>query len=89
MPRIVMYGAVDCDDTARTRAYLQMQQIPFEEISIDTNPDAERFVIFINQGFRSTPTLIIGEGKRRVIFTEPSNEELAGELGSHGRHRED
>lgn len=83
MPHIVMYGAQDCDDTAHTRAYLQTQQIPFEEVSIDDDPAAEQFVIVVNRGFRSTPTLVLGEGKRKVILTEPSDEELHQELANY------
>ncbi len=73
---ITMYGATDCDDTERTRTYLQERGIPFREVNIDHDPEAERFVIFINGGFRSTPTLVIGEGKRKLILTEPTNEQL-------------
>lgn len=80
MVSILLYGAADCDDTQRTRAHLQARQIPFQEVSIDEDHEAERFVIFINKGFRSTPTLVFGEGKRKVILTEPSNEELDAEL---------
>lgn len=80
MVSIFLYGAADCDDTQRTRAHLHARQIPFQEVSIDEDPEAERFVIFINKGFRSTPTLVFGEGKRKVILTEPSNEELDAEL---------
>lgn len=50
--------------------------MPFREVNIDRDAEAERFVIFINGGFRSTPTLVIGEGKRKVILTEPTDEEL-------------
>ncbi|HRN50637.1 MAG TPA: glutaredoxin family protein [Anaerolineales bacterium] len=80
MTAIFLYGAADCDDTERTRQHLHSQNIEFTEVSIDTDAEAERFVIFINRGFRSTPTLVIGEGKRKVILTEPSNEELDAEL---------
>lgn len=73
---IILYGATDCDDTERTRAFLQARGVPFREVNIDHDAEAERFVIFINGGFRSTPTLAIGEGKRKVILTEPTNEEL-------------
>lgn len=79
-PRIILYGAVDCDDTQRTRAHLQAGQMPFEEVSIDQDAEAERFVLFINGGFRSTPTLVIGAGQRKVILTEPSNQALDAEL---------
>jgi len=81
---ITLYGATDCDDTERTRNYLRELGVPFREVNIDHDPDAERFVIFINGGFRSTPTLVIGEGKRKLILTEPANEELAEAL-SPGR----
>lgn len=80
MPAILVYGAADCDDTQRTRAYLQAHQIAYDYTSIDEDKEAERFVIFINNGFRSTPTLVIGQGKRKIIFTEPTDEELAQEL---------
>ena len=76
MPTIIMYGATDCDDTERTREFLRARGVPFREVNIDRDAEAERFVMFINGGFRSTPTLVIGEGKRKVILTEPSNEEL-------------
>lgn len=82
MPSITLYGALDCDDTERSRTYLQSHKIAFAEVSIDNNPEAEQFVIFINRGFRSTPTLVIGEGKRKVVLTEPEDEELARELAA-------
>ncbi|HXF84124.1 MAG TPA: glutaredoxin family protein [Anaerolineales bacterium] len=73
---IVMYGATDCDDTERTREYLRARGIPFHEVNIDHDTEAERFVMFINNGYRSTPTLVIGGGKRKIVLTEPTNEEL-------------
>lgn len=75
-PTIIMYGAADCDDTERTREYLQARGIPFREVNIDRDPEAERFVMFINNGYRSTPTLVIGDGKRKIVLTEPTNKEL-------------
>lgn len=73
---IVMYGATDCDDTERTREYLRARGIPFREVNIDRDPEAERFVVFINNGYCSTPTLVLGAGKRKIILTEPTNDEL-------------
>lgn len=69
---ITLYGAVDCDDTERLREYLKAAAIPFHEVTIDQDVEAERFVIFINDGFRSTPTVVIGEGKQKIILTEPT-----------------
>ncbi|MBI5824556.1 MAG: glutaredoxin family protein [Chloroflexi bacterium] len=73
---IVLYGAADCDDTERTREHLRALGAPFREVSIDRDPESERFVVFINGGYRSTPTLVVGEGKHKLILTEPTNEEL-------------
>ncbi|MFQ5433285.1 MAG: glutaredoxin family protein [Anaerolineae bacterium] len=73
---IVMYGSTTCDDTERSRNHLQALGIPFREVNIDHDPEAEQFVIFINGGYRSTPTLVIGEGKLKTILTEPTNAEL-------------
>ena len=73
---ITVYGATDCDDTERTYAHLRARQIPFREVNIDHAPDAERFVIVVNGGFRSTPTLILGEGNLKIILTEPTPAEL-------------
>lgn len=73
---LTLYGATDCDDTERTCKCLRELNIPFQEVNIDHDPEAERFVIFINRGYRRTPTLVFGEGKHKIIVVEPTNEEL-------------
>ncbi len=73
---LTLYGATDCDDTQRTRHQLQQRGVAFEEINIDQDAPAERFVIFINHGYRSTPTLVLGAGKVKLVVTEPDDEEL-------------
>jgi mycoredoxin len=73
---LILYGATDCDDTERTRQHLLMLGVPFQEVNIDQDSEAERFVIFINGGYRSTPTLVFGEGKFKIIVTEPTDQEL-------------
>jgi len=45
---ITLFGAQDCEDTARTRADLQARSVPFHEVNIANDPTAEHFVIFIN-----------------------------------------
>jgi mycoredoxin len=73
---LTLYGSTHCDDTERTRHHLQTLGVPFTEINIDHEPAAEQFVVFINRGYRSTPTLVIGNGKTKLILTEPTDEEL-------------
>ncbi len=73
---LVLYGAADCDDTERARQRLRALGIPFREVDVDQDEEAGRFVTFINRGYRSTPTLVFGEGRFKVIVTEPTDEEL-------------
>ena len=73
---LIMYGATYCGDTIRTRRQLNQLGINFEDVNIDHDEEAERFVIFINKGYRSTPTLVFGDGKFKNIAVEPSNMEL-------------
>ncbi len=73
---LTMYGATDCEDTEYTRQRLRKLGIPFREVNIDQDDEAARFVMFINHGYRSTPTLVFGEGKLKIIVTEPTDQEL-------------
>lgn len=81
---LTLYGATDCDDTERTRARLRALGVPFDEINIDHDPAAEQFVIFINRGYRSTPTLVLDGGKIKMIATEPTADELDRLLAQAG-----
>ncbi len=77
---LTLYGRADCDDTQRTRGRLLALGVPFREVSIDHDAAADAFVRFINGGSRSTPTLVFGTGRRKVVLTEPEDEELEREL---------
>lgn len=81
---LTLYGASDCDDTERTRHHLRQWGIPFREVNIDRDAVAEQFVIFINRGYRSTPTLVFGEGKYKIVVTEPTTSELEQVLTQAG-----
>ena len=70
---ITLYGTADCEDTERTRAHLQRLDLPFREVEIAGSPEAEAFVRFINDGYRSTPTVVIGARGLRLVLTEPSD----------------
>ena len=76
-PHIIVYGARWCTDTIRTCRFLNRGEIPYVYVDVDNDEKAARLVKEWNQGHLSTPTLDI-EGR---IITEPSDEELAAELG--------
>jgi mycoredoxin len=81
---LTLYGGDDCDDTERVTGRLRQWNVPFREVIIEHEPEAERFVRFINGGFRSTPTLVFGDGRYKIVLTEPSDEELAEMLARAG-----
>lgn len=74
--RVILYSSPWCYAVKQARSRLQKWDIPFEEIDVTKDEQAARIVKALNRGYRSTPTLIIGEGKLKYILTEPSMEEL-------------
>lgn len=78
---IRFYGAMWCGDTRRARNWLDKHSIAYEWIDIDKDDAAAERVKEINNGFRSIPTILFGDGSR---LTEPSTarlEEHARKLG--------
>ncbi len=73
---IALFGAEDCEDTARTVGVLRALGVPFQAIDIDRDAAAEQFVLAVNAGMRSTPTLVASDGKLQYIATEPGEREL-------------
>lgn len=81
---ITLYGCPTCEDTDAVREQLHQRGIPFREVNIDADADASAFVTVINGGLRSTPTLVVGEGKRKVVLTEPDSALLEQTLREAG-----
>jgi mycoredoxin len=79
-----MYGATDCDDTERTRGWLRELGVAFREVNIDHDPESAAFVRVFNGGFQSTPTLVLGSGKIRLIVSEPGYDDLLTALRQAG-----
>jgi len=81
---LTLYGGIDCDDTEHVTGRLDALGIPHRLVIINGDPEAERFVIFINTGFRSTPTLVFGQERAKIVLTEPTDEELDSVLAQAG-----
>lgn len=71
---IVMYARPTCEDSELARDRLRELRIPFTEINVDEDTAAARFVERVNNGFRSTPTIVFGE--EVLIVVEPTVAEL-------------
>jgi glutaredoxin-like protein len=76
--KIRIYAAEWCFDCRRTRKFMEKHQIAYQWIDIDTDKDAEAYVIKLNRGNRSVPTILFPDGS---ILVEPSNGQLADKLG--------
>lgn len=77
--QIVLYGTVWCGDCRRARAYLEGKDIPYEYIDIGADAQAAAFVMKVNRGYRSVPTIVFPDGS---ILVEPSTRDLAQKLAS-------
>ena len=68
-----MYATPYCGDTRLARRVLDEMQIVYDFIDFRQDPAATRFVEEINNGFRSSPTIIFPDGS---VLVEPSDREL-------------
>jgi mycoredoxin len=76
--KIIIYGADWCGDCLRARRFLNQFNIQYHWINIDRDEAGEEYVIKVNKGMRSIPTLVFEDGS---ILVEPSNSKLALKLG--------
>ena len=61
MEAITMYSTSWCVDCRRAKKFLADRGVPFVEINIDEEPDAEDLVLEVNEGRRKVPTIKVGE----------------------------
>ncbi len=79
MDPITIYSTAWCVDCRRAKTFLKERGVEYREIDIDENPDAEEFVLTVNNGRRKVPTI---EFAGRYFSCSPFNaQQLASELG--------
>ena len=71
--QIVMYTTRFCPDCLRAKKFFETNNIPHLRIGLEGNHEATEFVLRVNHGNRSVPTIIFPDGS---ILVEPSWEEL-------------
>lgn len=77
MEKIVVYGTRWCGDSRRALKILDEREIDYRWINIDKDKAGEKFVIKINNGNRSVPTIVFPD---ESILVEPSNKALNEKL---------
>jgi len=71
--QIVMYTTQFCSDCLRAKKFLEANNIPYLQVGLEGNQEATEFVMQVNKGNRSVPTIIFPDGS---ILVEPSWEDL-------------
>lgn len=77
--QIVMYATEYCPDCWRAKKFFEANNIPHLRVGLEGNKDAVEFVMQINDGYRSVPTIIFPDGS---ILVEPSTEELRAKFSN-------
>ena len=77
-PALKVYATTWCYDCRRVQQFLEKANISFEWIDIDQDKQAEQYVMQVNRGMRSVPTILFADG---TTLTEPSNNQLSQKLG--------
>lgn len=77
---VTVFGADWCEDTSRTRAFLNQLGVPYKYVNIENDPQARQWVLDENDGREEKPTVSIGD----EVLSVPSDEELAEALREHG-----
>ena len=75
--KIIFYGAPWCGDCIRSRQVFKKQNVDYQYIDIDQDPQAADKVVKINGGNRSIPTIVFPDGE---VLVEPSNQILQNKL---------
>lgn len=71
--QIVMYSTQYCPDCLRAKAFFETNNIPYIRVLLEGNHEATEFVMRMNNGFKSVPTIIFPDGS---ILVEPSWQQL-------------
>jgi mycoredoxin len=75
--QIVIYTTEYCSDCLRAKKFFEANEIQHLRVGLEENEQATEFVIQINNGYRSVPTIVFPDGS---ILVEPSWEELKAKL---------
>ena len=78
---VKFYGAMWCGDTRRARAWMDKHKVGYEWVDVDKDKAAEEYVKSVNNGFRSIPTIIFGDGSKLV---KPSTKKLEDHIRALG-----
>jgi mycoredoxin len=74
-----MYTTSWCGYCVRLKRGLEREGIEFDEVNIETDPEAEAFVMQTNNGNATVPTLLLPNGE---VLTNPPLPQLLAALSA-------
>jgi mycoredoxin len=74
---IKVYATTWCGDCRMARRWFDNHNIPYEYINIEEDEQAAEYVVRVNNGMQSVPTIVFPDGS---ILVEPSPRELAAKF---------
>ena len=77
--QIVMYTTESCSDCLRAKKFFEVNDIPHLRVGLEGNKEATEFVMEVNHGYRSVPTIVFPDGS---ILVEPKWEELKAKISN-------
>jgi len=75
--KIKMYATTWCGDCRMAKRWFDQHNISYDYINIEEDDEAAAYVMRVNGGLRSVPTIIFPDGS---ILVEPSARELAAKF---------
>ena len=75
---LIMYSTVWCGYCKRLKTMLKSAGIPFTEVDIEDDPAAAEFVMSVNRGNQTVPTVRFLDGS---ALTNPSLADVKAKLG--------
>lgn len=86
-PAILVLGRDTCEDTTRSRRFLDEHGIRYAYRRVDREPEADEWIRSLNDDVWITPTILVGDPQApSLILREPSNDELDSALSAAGSH---
>jgi len=81
----VLLGRDTCEDSTRSRRYLDEHGIAYDYFRVDREPAADEWIRSLNDDMWVTPTILIGDPRSpSQILREPSDEEIDAAVGAGG-----
>ncbi|MFD1940312.1 mycoredoxin [Nonomuraea mangrovi] len=68
---LTVYSTTWCGPCKRLKSQLSREGIAYEEVDIERNPAAAEFVMSVNNGNQTVPTVVVDSPNGRTVLTNP------------------